>query len=119
MTRQLVTCPVCKTDQYTYGKRICNHSFDNTFCPGSRVMVIASMKTALKAVDYQIGATQSLAHSNDTNIGMARFTCHEWEHHVHKPSKVTASYSVEVQLSFNPETKRWEMKELRQWEGKF
>jgi hypothetical protein len=35
MSRLLITCPVCKADQHTYRKKICNHDDGILRCTGS------------------------------------------------------------------------------------
>lgn len=66
--------------------------------------------------NHRIGSTQAFTHQDDGSgcVGVSRFTCQEWD-----GTKVVANHSVEVHLRFDPETKKWEVCELKQWEGKF
>lgn len=65
--------------------------------------------------DVKIGSFQAMGHANDSCIGIARFTAHEWE----EGSKLKSKHSVEVRLRFDPETNKWEVIEVKQWEGGF
>lgn len=66
---------------------------------------------------YRIGNSQAMVHTDDGCVGVARFTCHEWDEK--DGTKIAAHHSVEVQVRFNHTTKKWELVDMRQWEGKF
>jgi len=52
MSRQLVTCPVCKADQHTRKGLICNHTGDGGLrCSGSHESISAAAPTPLKVRD--------------------------------------------------------------------
>jgi hypothetical protein len=66
MARQLVTCPVCKTDQHLYRNRICNHDGLGAIrCTGSR--------TSLKVLTEKDADTQLRHKHADTKL------CHSCE----------------------------------------
>jgi hypothetical protein len=66
---------------------------------------------------HRIGASQAQTNTNNECVGVARFTCHEWDEG--NGALVNSSHTCEVHVRFDPETKKWEVCELKQWEGKF
>jgi hypothetical protein len=49
--------------------------------------------------------------------GIARFTAAEWSSPM--GMKTLSRSSVEVELEFDPETRQWSVKGLKQWDGGF
>ena len=65
--------------------------------------------------NYRIGSCQ--AKTEPGCVGIARFTCHEWNGK--DGLKLEASHSVELKIRFNHETKKWDIVDQREWNGAF
>lgn len=63
---------------------------------------------------YYIGACQSRWNS-EGNTGTSKFTTYEYD----DDNRVIGARSVEVETTFDPVSKEWSTKIVRQWEGTF
>lgn len=82
------------------------------------VEIAELFRICLSLSGYQVVVAHSLKQATATGCtGVARFTCHEWDEK--DGSRIVAHHSVEIQVKFDPATKKWELVDMRQWEGKF
>lgn len=54
MNKQLVTCPVCKSDQHVYANAICNHDDGILRCSGSRMKLNKHLRSFNAEVEQRI-----------------------------------------------------------------